>query len=263
MLHPSRRPSKSVQTTTTTPKAPVFKTASGKLVTPKPGEFVKTNDVKREVDVCFVIDTTGSMDDKIAGLLNSLTDFVADLANLKLDWRVTCVSFGDLTVGDRVDGDLPFVTDVQSAQRLIRGVPRYWGGNNIGESSLEAVQAAMNKEYRQNAVKVLVLLTDEPPLIGQLTPASITKKLKKSEFVCFIVSRPGVFEAMAEENAGKWYRISSSMDTSGLLGFLRSLLRDVVKVSRAVHDLGGGSVSRYLEETKRLELGKGNDNRNL
>jgi hypothetical protein len=45
-----------------------------------------------------------------------------------------------------------------------------------------------------------------------------------------------------------WYEIGQSMDTTLLLGYLRSLVRELPQVAKAVHDLGGGSVRRYLRE---------------
>jgi hypothetical protein len=92
------------------------------------------------------------------------------------------------------------------------------------------------------------VLTDDYPLIGpQLTPVSIGKELRQREFVCFVASYPGQgYEPWANENAGKWYPISSSMDTSGMLAFLNGLLKDVAKVSKAIFAIGGGSVSQYI-----------------
>jgi hypothetical protein len=37
------------------------------------------------------------------------------------------------------------------------------------------------------------------------------------------------------------------MDTQAILSFLRSLVRSVALVASAVHEIGAGSVRRYLE----------------
>ena len=89
------------------------------------------------VDICFVFDTTGSMSDKIKGLTDSLVKFVGELGRLSLDWRITAVPFGDLTVkGDKVVDDLPFVRTPKEGQQMLRRLPRFSGGSNVGESSL-------------------------------------------------------------------------------------------------------------------------------
>lgn len=206
------------------------------------------------VDICFVFDTTGSMSDKIAGLTASLTDLVQELGKLSLDWRTTCVPFGDLTVpGDRVVESLPFVKTVEAAQQQLRSLPRFSGGGNDGESAIEAMDAGLTKPWRQKAVKVLVLLTDEPALHADRDAARVSRALRQTESLCFVASiRTNYYVAWAHDNGGKWVEISSSMDTSELLRLFKSLLRDVATVASQVHTLGGGSVKAYLA----LEAGK-------
>jgi hypothetical protein len=131
---------------------------------------------------------------------------------------------------------------------MLESLPRFNGGWNKGESSLEAVLAALDKPYRRRAVVVLVVLTDEPPLqTRKLTAAHVAERLLAKEVICFVAApdRPG-YRRWADENGGKWYPISQTMDTSALLGYLRSLVRDLPQVAKAVHELGGGSVRRYL-----------------
>lgn len=237
-------------------KTLLVRTASGQLVAPKPGERVTIDDVRRMVDTTFVFDTTGSMSSKLESLQQCMVEFVRELATFKLDWRFSLLPFGDLTVpSDLVVGDLPFVTDADAAIRMIRSAPHFSGGGNLGESSLEAMQAAINKPYRKGAVKVIVLLTDEPPLTGQLSAGEINRQLKSGEFICFVASPAGCgFEAMARDNGGKWYLIGPSLNTADLLSFLRQLLKNVSRVSNDVHRLGGGSVARYLASPDRKAL---------
>src|SRR5690348_16944400 len=83
-------------------------------------------DGRSQVDICFVFDTTGSMSDKIDGLTRCMVEFVGALAELALNWRITAVPFGDLTVkGDRVVGDLPFVNTRAQAEDMLRTLPRF------------------------------------------------------------------------------------------------------------------------------------------
>ena len=52
----------------------------------------------KRVDLVFVIDTTGSMSDKIKGLLQTTSKFLDRFARLQMDARIAIVAFGDLTV---------------------------------------------------------------------------------------------------------------------------------------------------------------------
>lgn len=245
----------SVATTPGPTKGPMILQPDGRLVNLRPGERVSVRaSAKPKVDICFVFDTTGSMSDKVDGLVACTSDMVIHLARMELDWRVTTVPFGDLTIpGDRVVAQLPFVSKEQEAIAQLHHMPRFSGGSNVGESAVEAMQAGLGKPWRQGAVKLLVLLTDEPAL-GSDRASSILMALRRAESICFVAS-PDIeyFRAWAEQNGGAWYPISASMDTGKLLALLRGLVRRMVVVAQEVHTLAGGSVHEYL----RLSAPKG------
>src|SRR3989449_4023349 len=136
---------------------------------------VGRDSAKARADLVFVIDTTGSMNDKIDGLIESCQSFVDRLATRRIDWVAAVVGFGDLTVeGDRIVAT-PFSSSADRVKSLLRGLPRYSGGGNEGESSLEALQAALDQPgYRPDTVKVVVLITDEPALQRRLRPATMS-----------------------------------------------------------------------------------------
>ncbi|MFD1364151.1 vWA domain-containing protein [Actinoplanes sichuanensis] len=199
--------------------------------------------------MCFVFDTTGSMSGKINGLITCMVDFVGELAELQLNWQITTVPYGDLTVsGDKVVADLPFVRSYDDAVRQLRSMPRFSGGSNRGESTLEAVTAALGKPFRPYAVPILVVLTDEPPLTEDLTEAEVGQQITIREAICFVASPdlPG-YRRWAEDNGGRWYQIDQRVDTTQILAYLRSLVRELPQVAQEVHELGGGSVRRYLQ----------------
>ena len=230
------------------PAGPRFVLEDGTVASLEAGKPLDFRARPREVDVCFVFDTTGSMSNKIDGLMSCMVDLVTELAGLSLDWRITAVPFGDLTVpGDRVVRDLPFVATSDQAEHLLRTMPRFDGGGNLGESSAEAMLAAFAKAYRPSAVKVFVLLTDEPALeTSQAGTARVTDALAREEVVCFVAS-PDLpyFRHWAAMTGGDWYPIGAYIDTAAVLRFLRRLLQDVAQIANAVHELGGGSVRAY------------------
>ena len=107
----------------------------------------------RGVDLVFVIDTTGSMSDKIESLLATCSRFVEDFNALRLNHRIAIVSFGDLRVpGDRIQ-NTAFTADVEVTKKSLRHIPRNSGGGNEGESSLEALERALSLPFRSDAVK--------------------------------------------------------------------------------------------------------------
>ena len=203
------------------------------------------------VDICFVFDTTGSMSDKIKGLTDSLVKFVGELARLSLDWRITAVPFGDLTVkGDKVVDDLPFVRTPKEGQQMLRRLPRFSGGTNVGESSLEAVLAGLAKPYRSDAVIVLVVLTDEPPLeSGDLTADFVADQITTREVIYFAAAtdHPG-YRRWAADNSGQIVPDQAEHEHGPTYSAsLSSLMADLPQVAKAVHNLGGGSIPGYLD----------------
>lgn len=221
---------------------------------PEPGEGQQQSG-GRQVDICFVFDTTGSMSDKIDGLITCMVDFVRELSTLALDWRVSVVPFGDLTIpGDKIVATNPFVSERAAAEAQLQQMPRNSGGGNEGESAIEAIHAALQKSYRPHSVKMIILLTDEPALLGQRTDRDVERDLLRREFMLFSFA-PDIpyYRSWADATGGSWYSITKAADTTTILRVLRELAARVALVAHKVHALAAGSVSGYLA----LERGKG------
>jgi hypothetical protein len=203
---------------------------------------------KARADLVFVIDTTGSMNDKIDGLIESCQSFVDRLAAKRIDWVAGVVGFGDLTVeGDRIVAT-PFSSSADRVKTLLRGLPRYSGGGNEGESSLEALRAALNlPDYRPDAMKVIVLITDEPALQRELRPATMTGRLREAGALAFVLS-PNLkyFRSMAADTGGQWWNVTSGGDFSKILEVFDKIATKVASTVASVHQLTGGNVKEYM-----------------
>lgn len=203
---------------------------------------------KARADLVFVIDTTGSMNDKIDGLIESCETFVDRLAMRHIDWAAAVIGFGDLTVeGDRIVAT-PFSSNTERVKALLRGLPRYSGGGNEGESSLEALQAALRQPgYRPDAMKVMVLITDEPALQRNLRPSALNGALCEAGAMTFVLS-PNIkyFRSMARETGGEWWNVESGGDFSKILAVFDKMATKVASTVAAVHKLTGGNVKEYL-----------------
>lgn len=199
-------------------------------------------------DLVFVIDTTGSMSDKIDGLLATCARFTQEFAALRLNHRIAVMAFGDLNVpGDRIQVT-GFTDNLDTTLKSLRNIPRFGGGGNEGESSLEAMEKAIGLPYRSGAVKVLILITDEPAHQRRLKASEITARLAQGEFLVFTVTPPyNYFKEMAARNGGRWYRISASTDFTDLLKIFEQVARHVSQAVSDVYRLGDGRVSGYLK----------------
>lgn len=223
----------------------VIRVAGKEVGQPTPDGRIELPKVSGQVDIVFVFDRTGSMSDKIDGLTACMVELVKDLATLDLDWRISCVPFGDLTVpGDRIEADWPFVASESAAISQLQQMPRFSGGGNEGESSAQAMLAALGKPYRKGVLKLLIVLTDEPSLGPQVTD-SIAGQLRKAEVLCFVASvDTPYYRRWADENGGRWYPIGKSIDTSALRQIFREMLQRASKSANEVLALGW---SRYRE----------------
>jgi hypothetical protein len=201
----------------------------------------------RLADICVVFDTTGSMSGKIKGLINSMTDFVDQLGRVALDWRISVLPFGDLTItGDRVVTTLPFVNTAERAKEQLREMPRFSGGGNVGESSIEAVLGATSKPWRDGAVRIVILLTDEPALEPERSD-DVLATLLSSEIITFVAGPDHeYYKDWAARTEGEWFQIGQSMDTGALMDLLHRLVGDVAAVAADVIEKAGGNYGEYL-----------------
>ncbi len=203
----------------------------------------------KRVDLVFVMDTTGSMSDKIKGLLQTAQKFVERFARLEMDSRVAIVAFGDLTVkGDKIVATA-FTNNVQTTKNSLQKIPRFSGGANRGESSLEALQKAMALDFRAGVVKVLLLITDEPALQNRNVKAvDVINDLVAGEYLTFVVgTKDQYYKEMARATGGKWYQVSAHTDFTDLLKMFGDIADRVTDTVADVYRLGDGSVAGYLQ----------------
>lgn len=212
------------------------------------GKVVKRGLYK--VDVVFVFDTTGSMTDKINGLLRTCGEFVREANALDLDPQFALIAFGDLMIqggGDRIDLVVPLTDDIERISHGLEHIPRNNGFGNIGESAFEATVSAYKLPYRDMAVKVLIVITDEPAHQHTHKAETMIAELGKREFLVFTVAtNDWYYQDMAVKNGGVWKPISASTNLSEILDMFRDLAKKVAKVASEVQRLASGSVSEYL-----------------
>ena len=206
---------------------------------------------KNLVDIVFVFDTTGSMDDEIDGLLKTCQLFVDETKSFDLTPQFGLISFGDISVqggGDRIDLVVPLTSDMTRIKAGLAQIPRNNGFGNNGESSFEALDKAIRLPFRPDAIKVLILITDEPAIQQHITANEIIGRLKQYEILTFVVATDNqYFQEMAFETGGTWKLISEGMDLSEILKLFRGLARKVSLIVNNVQLLGEGSVKKYLQ----------------
>lgn len=143
-----------------------------------PGSFGTNADL----DVAFVVDTTGSMGDDIAQVRADLSSLVGQLAATTDSYRVAVVSYRDFPQRTGWNGDYPsridqtFTEDLDLIQAAIDSLTAD-GGEDEPETVFSGIQASIGLPWRPGVTKIAIVIGDAPALspepISNLTAAQI------------------------------------------------------------------------------------------
>ena len=137
---------------------------------------------KRQADVMFVLDCTGSMGGEIDAIRDAIAAFADTIKSDGVRVRVGMVAFRDRLI-NQDHGVLKFsgqrFTNDAAAFRERISTLRAAGGGDEPESSLDAVMLALRQPFAPDANKVIVLVTDAPPHIPDKETQSIEEVVQK------------------------------------------------------------------------------------
>jgi molecular chaperone DnaK len=158
-----------------------------------PLEDVETTKDIKGMDICFIIDTTGSMDLYIDGVKDKAIEFSNILHDKGIDYQLGLIGFGDLGEKEKPK-KYKWTKDVHKFQKNVRRIPRTYGGD-IPESSLEALETAcehLEKRPMKNSHTAFILITDAPPHVPTHHGHSLEEVLKtldESGAICYVVAK--------------------------------------------------------------------------
>lgn len=142
------------------------------------------------VDLCFVIDTTGSMGDDIADVKENMSSIYNALRMKSDDFRIALVDYRDYSERTGDDDDYParlqmdFTNDTDEIQSVIDGLGLGNGGDEE-ETIYSALVMAANLEWRADAEQIVLLMGDAGPLdpepISGYTYDDVLKALEGKE----------------------------------------------------------------------------------
>ena len=120
-------------------------------------------DAKLAVDVCFVIDTTGSMADEIARVKQTLLSVTDKLTGeAEVDLRYGAVLYRDL--GDAyLTSQHAFTGDIASFNDALQAIEAGGGGDGPESLNQGLAVATSGMAWREGAAKVAFLIADAPP----------------------------------------------------------------------------------------------------
>jgi Mg-chelatase subunit ChlD len=131
---------------------------------------------RRRADIMFVLDCTGSMRGELDAIRDAILDFAQTISGEGVRARVGLIEFRDRFNGEEHRALLfaghPFTDDPAMFRREVSKL-KAEGGDDIPESSLDAVMLALRQPFDETANKVIVLVTDAPPHVPDVETGSV------------------------------------------------------------------------------------------
>ncbi|KIM42301.1 hypothetical protein M413DRAFT_444728 [Hebeloma cylindrosporum] len=124
--------------------------------------------IDKPLDVVFLQDTTGSQGPYIRSArkaIHNICDKISASGHLSTDLiRFGLIAFRDHPPQDHtyVTKEFGFTSDINVMQKNLAGLIATGGGDGP-EAQTAALAAALNMEWAENALKMVILITDSPP----------------------------------------------------------------------------------------------------
>ncbi len=127
---------------------------------PSIGEELAKRTKYGKLDVVFIIDATGSMEDNVVGVKNYISHFLRPFEEKNVDIRLGLVEFSDRDARKEKVHD---PTDSPDKFKKWLSKMKFYGGRDLPESGYEAIIKALEKiDYRKSAHKAFVFISDSP-----------------------------------------------------------------------------------------------------
>lgn len=213
----------------------------------KGGKAAPITNGKSGLDLCFVVDTTGSMGDDIDNAKANMVSILSSLAEKTPNYRVALVDYRDFADRTGHSQDYPakvqldFSSDDEAIKNAINGLALGNGGDGP-ETVYSGIAKALSLEWRDNAKRVIIILGDAKPLdpepntnytyddvllalynadVGIDTDSSDSRVLGEPEASAMNVYSIGVgsdasefFESVATETGGAYTEVGSAEQVS-------------------------------------------------
>ncbi|MBN2038983.1 MAG: VWA domain-containing protein [Spirochaetes bacterium] len=179
------------------------------------------------IDIVFVFDETGSMQDEINAVRDNSMLFADILKASNMDYRVALVTFSD-----KVEKVKDFTKNIDEFKSWLSAIRAYGGGDDP-ENDLDAIARAMELKFRSGAKVVFILITDAPYHQGDSVTKRymlpLAKKLKLEDIKVYpIAIKLDQYIWMARETGGQYFDI---------LGDFSSMIEEIATVLTAQYTI--------------------------
>jgi flagellin-like hook-associated protein FlgL len=208
------------------------------------------NERVKQMELIFVVDTTGSMGTTINNLRNNISNFISSQVAVKADtWKAKIVDFRDLTVGERIV-DNPFVSTVGELQTQVNTLSP-GGGGDLPESLIDGIARGFNSagwSYDPEVVKGIVAFTDAStklPVPASGTSSEIADRIKNAGVTTKIYGVTSDVNTVNFSNAAG-ASLSPFAESSNMSNALSGFLDSLIQVESGLVDYD--TITRYIAE---------------
>jgi len=139
---------------------PLDKVSEFENILPSLARGILERVTQKRIDVVFIIDTTGSMEDNVRGVKDYIHRFLEPLEEKGLDAELGLVEFSDQAVKKaKVVGT---THDLKTFRKWLDKT-KFYGGRDLPESGYEALITALEKvNFRKSAQWFFIFISDAP-----------------------------------------------------------------------------------------------------
>ena len=159
-----------------------------------------------QADIVFIVDTTGSMGDEIAGIQENIGDFVASLNSNGISAALGLVTYQDLMVDGyestqiHQNGASNWFYNASAFRSALNALELGVGGD-AEECAVDALETARLMDLRGSAGKLFVLVTDAPYKVdnryGISSMEAQIQLLKNADITCAVIAPTDLQETYA------------------------------------------------------------------
>ncbi|MDH5681198.1 MAG: FlgO family outer membrane protein [Spirochaetota bacterium] len=168
---------------------------------------------KAQMDICFLIDSTGSMDDEINVVRSKIREIMSDASKgaVRGNIRYAIVDYKD-EGDDYVTRRLDFTSDIVKLKSYLNNLQAA-GGGDFKEALLEGLDVTINRlSWSATGIKLIFIIADAPHQtrnnlsLNSLLQTAKGKKISINTIACSGIDNQGVsvFKTIASSTNGKF-----------------------------------------------------------
>ena len=192
-----------------------------------------------QADIVFVIDTTGSMSDEIHNVASNIDTFVYELLdkfNVQINFAL--VDYKDITENEPTklvkDGDNNWFRNPAKYTDAIYDL-HVDGGGDTPETLLDGLGMALNLDFRQNADKFIIVVTDAPYKVNN------NYDIDSMETMIKLLKDKGIITSVISDNSYEKAYHDLYSETDGVFGDINSDFNQILlslanKIGEIVND---------------------------